>query len=425
MDQDTRPRDPRRGTTDRANAETSQSTPLRIRQRDLLKNRTTRSNANSYLDKLLQTVTTTVSGYGQTAPIATSGVIYDRCVSLVQSLGDPDSPAHIHAPEELVSLGTAALPALFNALNPEGPWLIAYRAAEILGEIGDRRAAQPLINALSHPNSNVRWSVVRSLSVVGNTRALFALRKIARDDRSKTTWGESIAGVAQSAIDQMQGNNLFVKAMDILKTAVSTVVLLLALVLAWNVLERVRSEVSTIGVKPTATATTTTDGALNPAPQATPTVDSLVPTQVIAQTTVTGIIINPGNVRSQPAIQTNNVIGQVVDNDEIIYLATTPDRTWFKIKLGAKRAATSSISSSDGAGWINQSLVKAPDTALPIEDIQLPTRIPAMTTTASATPKSTAAAASTAAPGAETATVAPVANTTATVDPLLPATPTP
>jgi hypothetical protein len=129
------------------------------------------------------------------------------------------------------------------------------------------------------------------------------------------------------------------------------------------------------------------------------------------------MIINPGNVRSQPAIQTNNVVGQVVDGDEIIYLATTPDRTWFKIALGAKRSATSSISSSDGAGWINQSLVSAPDTALPIEDIQLPTRIPAMT----ATPEPTTVAEPTVAPIVETATleVAP------TVDPLLPATPTP
>lgn len=414
MDQDTRPRDPRRGTTDRANAETSQSTQLRIRQRDLLKNRTTRASANSYLDKLLQTVSTSVGGNGQTAPIATSGVVYDRCVTLVQSLGDPDSPAHLHAPEELVSLGAAALPALFNALNPEGPWLIAYRAAEILGEIGDRRASQPLINALNHPNSNVRWSVVRSLSVVGNTRALFALRKIARDDRSKTTWGESIAGVAQSAIDQMQGSNLFVKAMDILKTAISTVVLLLALVLAWNVLERVRNEVSTIGIQPTATATTTADGVINPEPEITPTIDTAVaPTPGVAQT-VTGVVINPGNVRSQPAIQTNNVVGQVVENDEIIYLATTPDRTWFKIKLGAQRSATSSISSSDGSGWINQSLVSAPDTALPIEDIQLPTRIPAMSTTPEATPATEA-----------TATVETAPPATATIDPLLPATPTP
>jgi hypothetical protein len=178
----------------------------------------------------------------------------------------------------------------------------------------------------------------------------------------------------------------------------------------------VRSEVSTIGVKPTATTTTSEDGAIIPEPQITPTADTVVPTPGVAQT-VTGMIINPGNVRSQPAIQTNNVVGQVVDGDEIIYLATTPDRTWFKIALGAKRSATSSISSSDGAGWINQSLVSAPDTALPIEDIQLPTRIPAMTTT----PEPTTVAESTVAPIVETATleVAP------TVDPLLPATPTP
>jgi hypothetical protein len=104
----------------------------------------------------------------------------------------------------------------------------------------------------------------------------------------------------------------------------------------------------------------------------------------------------------------------VVENDEIIYLATTPDRTWFKIKLGAQRSATSSISSSDGSGWINQSLVSAPDTALPIEDIQLPTRIPAMSTTPEATPATEA-----------TATVETAPPATATIDPLLPATPTP
>ncbi|NBU63466.1 MAG: HEAT repeat domain-containing protein [Chloroflexia bacterium] len=419
MDQDTRPRDPRRGTTDRANSDTSQSTQLRVRQRDLLKSRTTRASANSYLDKLLQTVSTSVGGNGQTAPIATSGVVYDRCVLLVQSLGDPDNPAHIHAPDELVSLGAAALPALFNALNPEGPWLIAYRAAEILGEIGDRRAAQPLINALNHPNSNVRWSVVRSLSVVGNTRALFALRRIAREDRSKTTWGESIAGVAQSAIDQMQRGNLFVRAMDILKTTISIVVLLLALVLAWKVLERVRNEVSTIGVKPTATVTATTDGALVPEPAITATIDATVPTPGSSET-ISGVIVNPGNVRSQPAIQANNVVGQVVDNDEIIYLASTPDRTWFKIKLGAKRSATSSINSNDGTGWINQSLVNAPDKMLPLEDILVPTRMPAITATPVAT-KATESTPTLGAADANTATPRP----TATVDPLLPATPTP
>ncbi len=416
MDQDTRPQNQRQGNTDRTPTETGQSAPLRLRPRDIVKGRSTRASANTYLDKLLQNVSTTISnGLGQTAPIATNGVLYDRCLVLVQSLGDPDNPAHIHAAEELVAMGPAALPALMNALSPESPWLISYRAAEILGEIGDRRAAQPLIDALNHPNSNVRWSVIRSLSVVGNTRALFALRRIARDDRSKTTWGESIAGVAQSAIDQMQGQNLLIKAMEILKTVVSTVVLLLALVLAWNVFERVRGEVSTIGVQPTAT-TTSEEGAILPGDDTTtlatetPTVE---PTQAPTEL-VTGIVINPGNVRAQPAIG-NNVIGQVVADDDVVYLATTPDRTWFKILLGANRSAQSSIGSSDGAGWINQSLVEPPTEALPIEDIQLPTRVPAMTATA--------------APDTAEATATPevvaTPEVTATVDPLLPPTPTP
>ena len=178
MDQDTRPREPRRATPDRTPADTSQSAPLRMRKR-YQKARNPRSSALAYLDKLLNNFTPT----SQTAPIPVTGPLFDRCLSLVQALGAPDNPGHIQAAEELVTLGSNALPALVSALHPDNPWLMSYRAAEVLGEIGDRQATQPLIDALNHPNSNVRWSVVRSLSVVGNTRALLALRRIARDDR--------------------------------------------------------------------------------------------------------------------------------------------------------------------------------------------------------------------------------------------------
>ena len=57
---------------------------------------------------------------------------------------------------------TIVVPALNEALNPHRPWLSAYRAAEALGQIGDGRAAGPLLDALRHPNSNVRWSAVRA-----------------------------------------------------------------------------------------------------------------------------------------------------------------------------------------------------------------------------------------------------------------------
>lgn len=375
MDQDTRPREPRRATPDRTPADTSQSAPLRIRKRDQ-KARNPRSSALAYLDKLLNNFTPT----SQTAPIPVTGPLFDRCLTLVQALGDPDNPGHIQAAEELVTLGSNALPALVTALHPDNPWLMSYRAAEVLGEIGDRQATQPLIDALNHPNSNVRWSVVRSLSVVGNTRALLALRRIARDDRSKTTWGESIAGVAQSAIDQMQTVNITVKVVELLKTAVSTIILLLALVLAYNVFDRVRGEISNVGVDTAPVPTVSQDEAVAPPTDNTEPTATVIATQS-ALGDIPGIIINPGNVRSQPAIQANNVVGQVVIDDEIFYLATTPDRSWFKIKLGSKRSATSSIGSPDGSGWINMALVVAPAVELPIEDMQIPTRVPAKTAT--------------------------------------------
>ncbi|MFM2031363.1 MAG: hypothetical protein RLZZ297_128 [Chloroflexota bacterium] len=382
MDQDTRPREPRRATPDRNASDTSLSAPLRLRKRDQ-KPRVSRSSALAYLDKLLNNFTPT----SQTAPIPVAGPIYERCLALVQALGDPDNPNHIQAAEELVTLGPNAVPVLIQALHPDNPWLLSYRAAEVLGEIGDRSATQPLIDALAHPNSNVRWSVVRSLSVVGNTRALLALRRVARDDRAKTTWGESIAGVAQSAIDQMQTVNITVKVVELLKTAISTIILLLALVLAWKVFERVRGEISTVGIEPTATAVIDTAPAA-PQPENTDPTATVIATQTTIGD-IPGVIINPGNVREQPAIQANNVVGQVVIDDEIFYLATTPDRTWFKIKLGAKRSATSSIGTADGAGWINEALVVPPEVELPIEDMQLPTRVPAKTATPEPEPTAT------------------------------------
>ena len=407
MDQDSRSPDPRRSSSPRAGSEQGQSpsAPLRIRQREL-KSRSARATASSYLDKLLQTVSNT----SQTAPIATSGPMFERCFMLVQALGDPDNPAHIHAAEELVALGPVALPALIPALSSDGPWLTAYRAAEVLGEIGDRRAAPALVEALNHPNSNVRWSVVRALSAVGNTRALFALRRLAREDRSKTSWGESVAGVAQSAIDQMQGSNMMLKTMELVKTAISTVVFLLALVVAWNVFERVRGEMTIVGVQPVATIesgsnSSNVDNPTSEEPIITEATATTVPTQ-IAVGDVVGVVLKPGNVRAQPAIQANNVVGQVEVDDQIVYLATTPDRSWFKIRLGTQRSAGSSINSSDGVGWVNKTLVDPPTVGLPIEDMLLPTRAPAT----SATPTTTAIVEPT----------ATAANVEPTVDPLQP-----
>lgn len=127
----------------------------------------------------------------------------ERIGLLLTALGDPSHPLHPRAVEDLVAIGAPAVPALCDSLGPQRPWLIAYRAAEALGQIGDGRAAGPLLEALRHPNSNVRWSAVRALATVGDARALLELRRVARTDRSKTSWGESVGGTAQSVLDQI------------------------------------------------------------------------------------------------------------------------------------------------------------------------------------------------------------------------------
>ena len=186
----------------------------------------------------------------------------------------------------------------------------------------------------------------------------------------------------------MQTVNITVKVVELLKTAVSTIILLLALVLAYNVFDRVRGEISTVGVDTAPSPTVISDEVVAPPTDNTEPTATVIATQS-ALADIPGIIINPGNVRSQPAIQANNVVGQVVIDDEIFYLATTPDRSWFKIKLGSKRSATSSIGSPDGSGWINMALVEAPAVELPIEDMQIPTRVPAKTATPEPEPTAT------------------------------------
>ncbi|HEX5691326.1 MAG TPA: HEAT repeat domain-containing protein, partial [Roseiflexaceae bacterium] len=107
---------------------------------------------------------------------AASAALRERINSLVGALGDPNHPLHHQALDDLVAIGAPAVPALNDALNPNRPWLTAYRAAEALGQIGDGRAAGPLLDALRHPNSNVRWGAVRALAIVGDARALLELR---------------------------------------------------------------------------------------------------------------------------------------------------------------------------------------------------------------------------------------------------------
>jgi len=302
----------------------------------------------------------------------TNAAIRERVVALIAALGDPDHPLHQQAVQELVAVGDGAVPLLNEALSPRRPWLTAYRATEALGQIGDGRATGPLIEALRHPNSNVRWGAVRALAAIGDARALLDLRRVARDDRSKTSWGESVSGAAQSALDQMRSQNVLLRGAELIKTAIACVLMLVSLILAWSVFTTLRLELNRLGREPVAqlSAAAATPGATaepTVEPTAAPAGEPTAAPTVTPAALVRGTVRSTANVRTQPSVDKGDKIGTITGGDEVIFLATTPDRSWYRIRLGDRRADSSQISSTDGTGWVNAGLLSPPSGQVPVQ----------------------------------------------------------
>jgi hypothetical protein len=313
----------------------------------------------------------------------------ERIATLIMALGDPTNTLHQRAVDDLVAIGEAAVPALNEALSTNRPWLTSYRAAEALGQIGDGRAAGPLLEALRHPNSNVRWSAVRALSVVGDARALLDLRRVARDDRGKTSWGEPVAGAAQSALNHMQSQNMLLRGADLIKTAVACVLMLVALIIAWEVVGNLRAEIRQVGhepvdpgvVAPFVPTPAPAADALQELPQG-QTEPTTLPTPLPtleATIDITGTVGTTGNVRAFPIQNQTNVIGAITEGDEVIYLSRTPDGQWYRLRLGERHASRSRINNPDSNenGWVRRSLLLQPPEDVPIEQVVLPTTAPA------------------------------------------------
>ena len=312
-----------------------------------------------------------------------SGFQRERIATLVAALGDTEHPLHHQAVNDLVAIGDPAVVALNEALNPRRPWLTSFRAAEALGQIGDGRATSALIEALRHPNSNVRWGAVRALAAIGDARAMFDLRRVARSDRSKTTWGEPVAGAAESALDQMRSQNVLFRSAELVKTALACVAMLVALVVAWSLISSVRNDLAGIGKDPVDTAalfavvTPTVDLLATPTAEAEPTSAATVePTELPntpiitlpeASGVITGTVLTTANVRSEPSSQRENKIGTVSAGDDIVFLASTPDAKWYRVQLGERVKQNSRITSVDNTGWIIATLLSEPAGELPVE----------------------------------------------------------
>lgn len=306
----------------------------------------------------------------------------ERLTSLLSALGDTAHPQHALAVDELITIGDAAVPSLVEALESDESWLTAYRAAETLGHIGDGRATDALLQALNHNNSNVRWSAVRALALIGDARTIFQLRRVAQEDRSKTSWGESVAGAAQSALTQIREQSPIMQGMELIKTAITCVLMIIALVAAFGVITSLRQELERFGQETVDAGVTlsplprpTTTGGSAAATQPTP---EVLPTEVIPPTAtsstnipVTGSVLQQAaNVRPVPSSVQNEPIGRLSPGDEIVFLAVTSDGEWYQIRLGERHAAGSRIASEDGTGWVNQALVSAPDGPVPLANLE-------------------------------------------------------
>lgn len=78
--------------------------------------------------------------------------------------------------------GVPDLDSLIRALaDPRADLPLRLRAAEALGKLGDLRGVQPLIHALSDPDTEIRWRAALSLGMIGDHRAFSAL-VVALDD---------------------------------------------------------------------------------------------------------------------------------------------------------------------------------------------------------------------------------------------------
>lgn len=333
----------------------------------------------------------------------------EEIAALIDVLKNPQDPNLNRAVEELVQIGSPAIPALSEALNPQHPWPVAYRAAEVLGRIGNGRATGPLIQALHHPNTNVRWSAVHALGQIGDLRALIELRRVSHEDQGKTSWGESIAESAHSVLDQMRTQSMWGQSLELIKTAITSVLMILALVLAFSVITTLQSELARIDSPSASDIQAVVENARTPQPtEANPATPAPVlaldppgdataeaapeevtqaeaeeaaplPTstpRVTADGELTGRVLQAANVRPVPNVN-NQPIGSLKLNDEIIFVARTPDNQWYRVRL-VERSSDSTIVNPDGSesGWIHHNLVTAPNGNVPVEELTTPTPEP-------------------------------------------------
>lgn len=101
---------------------------------------------------------------------------------LIDALRDADYTVQWSAAEALGKIGDKrAVEPLITTLKT-GDEYLRKRAAEALGDIGDKRAVEPLINALKDEDESVRSSAAEALGNIGDVRAVEPLIDALKDE---------------------------------------------------------------------------------------------------------------------------------------------------------------------------------------------------------------------------------------------------
>jgi HEAT repeat protein len=87
---------------------------------------------------------------------------------------------------------------LIAALNDQSP-KVRRSAAEMLGELEDVRAAQPLTQALKDGDADVRLSIALALGMIGDTSATASLNHASKDEQD-----EAVRGAIEIALDMIK-----------------------------------------------------------------------------------------------------------------------------------------------------------------------------------------------------------------------------
>lgn len=74
-------------------------------------------------------------------------------------------------------------------------------AAETLGEIGDARAVEPLIEAVKDKDEYVRWAAIETLGEIGDARAVESLIEALKDK------DEDVRRVAREALSKIRNKD--------------------------------------------------------------------------------------------------------------------------------------------------------------------------------------------------------------------------